>query len=316
MKAIALSLGLTMLAVGGGWSGGAGREQERFCQTAWEPVTSLQQIPARLRTFLPIRVGSDNRISDRGGPFNGTDVVDGRPQRRFVLGGRSGDRWFVCFEQGGRGHHLVLMVYDTTPNETRVALIARGHAGQEDDLLGWQVDVDELKTALADGHLSPEVPGQSSVKLGPGHASPGVGLPPFPSPRPTEIRNVAGRPDLPPIVSGEELLSVYGSYRERIEAKAEETGVSLAWEDPPEVTRRTLPQYPQSAFVRKTEGTVLAMFVIDDSGRVSEVEILESHEGLDEAAEACIKTWEFRPARKDGQPVGTLAIDKVVFRIF
>ena len=68
-------------------------------------------------------------------------------------------------------------------------------------------------------------------------------------------------------------------------------GVSLAWDDPPEVTWRTLPQYPLSAFLTKTGGTVLVMFVIDDGGRVSEVEFLESHEPFYEAVEACIKTW-------------------------
>jgi TonB family protein len=122
--------------------------------------------------------------------------------------------------------------------------------------------------------------------------------------------------DLSPIVTGEELLRVYGGYRERIEAKAEEMSVSLAWDEPPEVIRRTPAQYPQSAFVTKTEGTVLAMFVIDDRGRVSEVEVLESHEGLDEAAAACVQTWRFKPARKEGRPVGTLAVVAVAFRIY
>jgi TonB family protein len=58
------------------------------------------------------------------------------------------------------------------------------------------------------------------------------------------------------------------------------------------------------------------MFVIDDRGRVSEVEVLESRNGLDEAAEACVKTWRFKPARKEGRPVGTLAVVAVAFRIY
>jgi bla regulator protein blaR1 len=152
----------------------------------------------------------------------------------------------------------------------------------------------------------------------PGQASPGATLPPFPSPSPTsgEVRNVAGQPGLPPIVSGEELLTKHDKYRERIEAKVAETALSLAWDEAPQVTRRTLPAYPPSAFVTKTEGTVLVMFVVGDTGRVSDVEVLESRKGLDDAAEACVKSWRFKPARKQGQPVATLAVVAVEFRIY
>jgi periplasmic protein TonB len=152
----------------------------------------------------------------------------------------------------------------------------------------------------------------------PRQPSPGATVPPFPGPSPTSggVRNVAGQPGLPPIVSGDELLTKYDNYRERIEAKVAEMALSLTWDDAPQVTRRTLPLYPPSAFVTKTEGTVLTMFVIDDTGQVIDVEVLESHKGLDDAAQACVKTWRFKPARKGGQPVGTLAVVAMGFRIY
>ena len=47
MKAIALSLGLSMLAVGGGWTGDAARERDLFCHTVWVPVTSIRAVTER-----------------------------------------------------------------------------------------------------------------------------------------------------------------------------------------------------------------------------------------------------------------------------
>jgi TonB family protein len=130
------------------------------------------------------------------------------------------------------------------------------------------------------------------------------------------MRNVADQPGLPPIVTGDELLTKYEEYADRIRAKVAELDLSLTPDEGFQLTRRTLPRYPAVAFVRKAEGTVLVLFVVDEKGRVPDVEVLESHKDLDEAALACVKTWRFKPARKQGETVKTLAIVAVEFRIY
>ncbi len=45
--------------------------------------------------------------------------------RRFVLGGHAGTVWFIVYERGGRGHHLVLAVIDTSTEAVRVSMVAK-----------------------------------------------------------------------------------------------------------------------------------------------------------------------------------------------
>jgi TonB family protein len=83
----------------------------------------------------------------------------------------------------------------------------------------------------------------------------------------------------------------------------------------PKPLRMTKPLYPQEAFQKKIQGTVLVEILIDSAGRVACSRILESVPGLDEAALDCIRGWQFTPARKGGQAVPTIAHVPVVFRI-
>jgi periplasmic protein TonB len=76
------------------------------------------------------------------------------------------------------------------------------------------------------------------------------------------------------------------------------------------------PQYPQDAFVKKIEGTVLVEIVIDTNGRVIRTRILKSIPALDAAAIECVKQWVFAPAIKNGHPVASRANAPVTFRIF
>ena len=93
-------------------------------------------------------------------------------------------------------------------------------------------------------------------------------------------------------------------------------GPILDYDEAPKVVRQTKPQYPQEAFVKKIEGSVMVEFVIDAQGQVGPVKILKSIPMLDAAAIACIKQWIFTPAKKGGRPVSTIAQAPVAFRIF
>ena len=93
-------------------------------------------------------------------------------------------------------------------------------------------------------------------------------------------------------------------------------GPVLDYDLPPRIVRQTRPRYPQEAFVKKVEGTVVVEFVIDAAGRVVSARVLLSIPLLDAAALEAVREWVFMPALKHGVPVATLARAPVGFRIF
>lgn len=93
-------------------------------------------------------------------------------------------------------------------------------------------------------------------------------------------------------------------------------GPVLDYDQAPKPIKITRPQYPQEAFVKKIEGTVVVEILIDANGRVYPRRILTSIPALDAAAVETVKQWVFSPAIKRGRPVATVAHAPVGFRIF
>jgi protein TonB len=85
---------------------------------------------------------------------------------------------------------------------------------------------------------------------------------------------------------------------------------------PPRLLRSVRPQYPQDAFVKKVQGTVVLEILIDDRGRVVRARVLSSVPPLDQAAIKAVLAWLFVPAMHHGQPVATLAHAPVTFTIY
>lgn len=94
------------------------------------------------------------------------------------------------------------------------------------------------------------------------------------------------------------------------------TGPVADYDAPPKLVRQTRPQYPQEAFVKKIEGTVVLEILIDPYGRVVRARVLQSVPQLDAAAIATVKQWLFQPAIKNGRPVATIAHAPVNFHIY
>jgi hypothetical protein len=74
-----------------------------------QPVARVAQLPAEVHDLLL----SNGPVSDPGGPFNGSDVIDESaqpvPGQRLVAGQASQDAICLQVEQGGRGlHHAIL----------------------------------------------------------------------------------------------------------------------------------------------------------------------------------------------------------------
>jgi protein TonB len=94
------------------------------------------------------------------------------------------------------------------------------------------------------------------------------------------------------------------------------TGPVMDYDSPPRPIKITRPQYPQEAFVKKIEGTVVVEILIDSQGRVVRARVIQSVPLLDAAALQTVYQWIFQPAVKHGRPVPTIAHAPVAFRIY
>ncbi len=90
----------------------------------------------------------------------------------------------------------------------------------------------------------------------------------------------------------------------------------MDYDSAPRPIKITRPQYPQEAFVKKIEGTVVVEILIDSQGRVERARVLQTIPLLDAAALQCVRQWTFEPAIKHGHPVPTLAHAPVAFQIY
>jgi protein TonB len=85
---------------------------------------------------------------------------------------------------------------------------------------------------------------------------------------------------------------------------------------PPRLLSLVKPKYPNDAFVKKTEGTVMIEIVVDVRGRVVRARVVRSVPGLDEAALQAVRQWVFTPALHAGRPVATRAMAPISFHIY
>lgn len=84
---------------------------------------------------------------------------------------------------------------------------------------------------------------------------------------------------------------------------------------PPEKISGAAPVYTGMAFLAHLEGSVTVESIINQRGEVENAKILQGLPlGLDQTALAAVKTWKFKPALKDGQPVKVYYVLKVNFR--
>jgi len=120
----------------------------------WETTHQIDGLHPEVKSELLKRFGEDKRLAAPGEPFNATDVIDGRPSRRLLLAGRSGTMQFVAYERGGRGHHVVLVVFDTARRHPEIRLLARGSPGKHNDIRGWRLSLEDLRTAAKLGSLT------------------------------------------------------------------------------------------------------------------------------------------------------------------
>lgn len=120
----------------------------------WVTVGTVREVPPDVLNALQAHF-PDDRLADRGEPFNGTDfIVPRTANRRMALAGHATSEWFVAYEHGGLGHHLDLVVLDVVQGHV-IPVVARSvDAGTHNDLTGWQLRLADLVPYL-EGPRSP-----------------------------------------------------------------------------------------------------------------------------------------------------------------
>jgi len=77
------------------------------------------------------------------------------------------------------------------------------------------------------------------------------------------------------------------------------------------------PPYTKDAKAAKLQGTGVYSAVIDDSGNVADVEVVRPlDKGLDENVMQTLRSWKFKPARKEGKPVPVRVMVEVGFTLY
>jgi TonB family protein len=71
----------------------------------------------------------------------------------------------------------------------------------------------------------------------------------------------------------------------------------------PKKTKHIQPAYPQEALAQGVRGIVILDLVLDAQGKVESTSVIRSVPGLDEAAIAAARQWEYEPTKVDGKPV-------------
>lgn len=102
--------------------------------------------------------------------------------------------------------------------------------------------------------------------------------------------------------------------------KGVDTGRTYTLEEidtPPRSKSMMIPKYPYEAFKQKIEGIVVVGLVVTKKGTARDVSIVKSvADGVfDQAAIEAVKQEKFYPGTKDGEPVDTRAVRKVVFEL-
>jgi len=85
---------------------------------------------------------------------------------------------------------------------------------------------------------------------------------------------------------------------------------------PPVVHRKVDPKYSPALVAERVEGKVQLACVIDEAGKVSNVEVVRGADTrLNEAAEQALAKWEFYPATRHGEPVEVDVLVEIPFTL-
>jgi hypothetical protein len=123
--------------------------RQQFLEGSFSLIKEVRSLPAPVLQAFTEQGGSRLVMSDPGKDFRATDVVydSALPSKRLILAGLSGEKCFVHYEQGGRGHSYILALFSLNSKDG-MEPIWRGYCNRP------ATTVDELRTSLANGSCS------------------------------------------------------------------------------------------------------------------------------------------------------------------
>jgi protein TonB len=79
--------------------------------------------------------------------------------------------------------------------------------------------------------------------------------------------------------------------------------------------RNVTPEFPEAARKQGVEGLVILKIVVSETGAVKDVQVMKGEEPFVSAAVAAVKTWRYKPASFQGEPIAVFKIVKVPFKL-
>ncbi len=125
-------------------------------------------------------------------------------------------------------------------------------------------------------------------------------------------------PHFPWIFASLSLLGLEPALAQTIpqEASSESVDTATASLVPPELVEFVSAQYPEQALAEQLTAQVMLEVHIDATGKVTTAKVLEpAGHGFDEAAEQAVRSFLFRPAQKDGQPIAARILYRYDFTL-
>src|SRR3990172_4267958 len=83
----------------------------------------------------------------------------------------------------------------------------------------------------------------------------------------------------------------------------------------PKKTKHVQPVYPAEALAQCLRGIVILDIVVGGGGKVAATSVVRSVAGLDEAAIAAARQWEYEPTKLDGKPVSVRLTVPITFSL-
>ena len=94
-----------------------------FLNTEYTILWKVADLPVGIRKLYTVKGASRVAIADPGQKFEATDVIDpDLPRRRLIFAGVAGDRAFVHYERGGRGHSYLVALFRLKSPDLAVGL--------------------------------------------------------------------------------------------------------------------------------------------------------------------------------------------------
>jgi len=118
--------------------------REQFLRGDFSLIKDVRALPAPVLQAFTEQGGSLLTMANPGKDFQATDFIldNSLPSKRLIFAGVSGDKCFVHYEQGGRGHSYVLALFNV-PSKDDMRPVWRGNcrarAATLEELRAWFV---------------------------------------------------------------------------------------------------------------------------------------------------------------------------------